>query len=99
MFPLFVRIAEAQDNGVATATVDTFIAKVNDVIINPLISVLFVIAFMLFLFGMLRFFFQRDQSSDAAKQGRQHMLWGIVGMFIMLSVFAIMAMIKNTLGV
>lgn len=95
MLRLFVSIAEAQDS----SGVDEFIGRVNDVIINPLIILLFAIAFMLFFAGMLRFFFQRDQSGEEAKKGRQHMLWGIVGMFIMMSVFGIMAAIKNTLGV
>jgi Na+-driven multidrug efflux pump len=95
MLRLFVTIAEAQ----STSDVDAFIERVNTVIVNPLIILLFAIAFLLFFTGLLRFFFQRDQSSEEAKKGRQHMLWGIIGMFIMMSVFGIMAAIKNTLGV
>jgi Na+-driven multidrug efflux pump len=95
MLRLFVQIAEAQ----SASDIDGFIERVNTVIVNPLIILFFAIAFMLFFAGLLRFFFQRDQSSDEAKKGRRHMLWGIIGMFIMMSVFGIMAAIKNTLGV
>ncbi len=96
---LIPKIAQAEETIQLEDSLDGFLGRVNDVIINPLIIVLFAIAFMIFLAGMLRFFFQRDQSSEEAKKGRQHMIWGIIGMFIMMSVFGIMALIKNTLGV
>ena len=75
-----------------------FIHKVNSVIINPLIRLVFLVALVVFLWGVFGYVKSGD-SEDARSTGRRHMLWGIVGMFIMISVFAIMAFILNTFGV
>jgi hypothetical protein len=76
---------------------DTLIRNINDVIINPLITFLFAAAVIIFLYGMVRFLANRNMSSEAAKKGKQNMMWGIVGMMIMASVFGILEFIANTL--
>lgn len=92
MFPRIV-YAEQLDQ-----TVATFMAKVYEVIINPLVTFMFALALVLFLIGMIQFFVYKGQGSDKVKEGRSHMLWGIIGMFIMISVFGIMRLIINTIG-
>lgn len=47
---------------------------------------------------MLQFFVYKQGNTEKAQEGRQHMLWGIIGMFIMVSVFGIMRILINTLG-
>lgn len=89
---MFVSIAHA-------ATVGELIGKVNQVIINPLITFLFALAVIIFLFGMVKFLANRNTSSDAASEGKKSMIWGIVGMMIMASVFGILEFIANTLEV
>jgi len=71
--------------------------RILDNIINPLIGFIFVLALLYFVWGVVRFIMNRDSNSDKANEGKSHMLWGIVGMFIMLSVFGIMHLIVNTL--
>jgi hypothetical protein len=93
---LFPLTAFAQDK--LEETVGTFIGRVNQVIINPLIAFMFALALVFFLVGMLQFFIHRNRNSEKANEGKQHLLWGIIGMFIMLSVFGIMQLIKGTIG-
>ena len=88
----FVHTAEA-------ATIGGLIADINRVIINPLIIFIFALALLMFLYGMVRFLANRDMGNADAMNGRRHMVWGIVGMFIMISVLGIMKFISNTLGV
>ena len=79
------------------SAVQVFIGRINEFIVNPLIGLLFALALVVFLWGVAEFFLKSD--SDVAKEeGRNHMLWGVIGMFIMFSVFAIMKIIVNTIG-
>lgn len=75
-----------------------FIHRVNQVIINPIILLLFSVAVIYFLWGV--FMYVKDsESSDARDTGRRHMMYGVFGMFIMISVFGIINIVLNTIGV
>ena len=83
---------------VAYASVDTFIASVNKQIINPLILLLFGLALVYFLYGVFEFI--ANQTSEEKKtQGKSHMIWGIIGITIMMGVFTIMNIVLNTINV
>jgi hypothetical protein len=82
----------------ASPEVNELIGNINEQIINPLIVLLFTAALVLFTFGMYNFFTNRDNSEDLEK-GKAHMIWGIVGMAIMVSVFGIMNFITSSLGI
>jgi uncharacterized membrane protein YidH (DUF202 family) len=68
------------------------------VIVNPLIQVLFAVALVSFIYGIFEFVRGADQPEVRTK-GQQHMLWGIIGLFIMISVFTIIRILLNTIGV
>ena len=72
--------------------------KINEFILNPIIGLLFAVALIVFLWGMVQSIFLAD-SDVAREEGRRHMLWGVFGMFIMFAVFAIMRIIVNTFGI
>ena len=82
----------------AEASVVTLMKGVNKVIINPLIILLFTLAVVYFVYGLVRYLLSPD-NEEIRKSSKSHMLWGIIGMFIMVSVFGIMSLIINTLGV
>lgn len=75
----------------------TLLHKINQVILNPLITLIFAAAVLIFLYGVFEYL-KDSGSEDARSTGRSHMLWGIVGMFIMISAFGIMRVIMNTIG-
>ena len=76
---------------------DQLLLRINTYILNPFIGFLFVLATILFLFGLVRFYLAGTPQDRAA--GHRHMLWGLAGMFIMLSVFGIMRIIIGTFGI
>lgn len=80
------------------ASLDSFIGKVNSLIINPLISFLFALAVIFFLYGVFKFFLN-PESEEVKTTAKSHMLWGIVGITIMLGVFTIMNMVLDTLNI
>lgn len=83
---------------VAYASVDSFILNLNRTIINPLILLLFALAVAFFLYGILEFL-SNQEKEEKRTEGKRHMIWGIIGMTIMMGVFAIMNLILNTLNI
>jgi|GEM_PF-479584 len=78
--------------------VEGLVDGVNKYVINPLIAFLFSAGLILFFFGIGMFLQNREDNPEKSNQGRRHMMWGIVGMFIMASVFGILNTIVKTLG-
>jgi uncharacterized membrane protein len=72
--------------------------RVSYYLINPLIIVGFVAALLYFIWGLIDFLRKRDVSAAAGQEGRDHMLYGLIGLVIMISAFAIMRLIAQTIG-
>lgn len=92
MYQLIVLLSGAK---VAYASIDTFIAKANTAIVNPLIVLLFALAVAYFLYGVLEFILN-PESEDKRTTGKSHMIWGIVGITVMLSVWTILGIVLRT---
>jgi uncharacterized membrane protein YidH (DUF202 family) len=72
--------------------------KVNALFINPLIEFLFALAILYFLYGVYEFL--ANQANEEKKTtGKDHMIWGIIGITIMMGVWTILGIITNTLNV
>ena len=91
-----VPLARAAANTPSAAAL--FVGRFNRLITNPLIVFMFVAALVYFIYGVVQFISNADKP-DEREIGQQHMIWGIVGMFIMIAVFSILHLIENTLGV
>lgn len=83
---------------IAYADFDSFLLNVNSMIINPIITVLFALAAVFFLFGVLQFFLNQE-NEEKKTSGKNHMMWGIIGITIMMGVWTIMNMILATLNI
>lgn len=73
------------------------LAKIQILIINPLIGLLFALALMFFLWGLMQFILNAN-NEEGRTAGKKHMIWGIAGMFIMVSAYAIIDILRNTFG-
>lgn len=83
---------------IAYASLDSFIFKVDALIVNPLIKLLFALATVYFLYGVFEFL--ANQNNEEKKtSGKTHMLYGIIGLTIMIGVFAIMNILLRTLAI
>lgn len=82
---------------VAEASVVTLMNSISKVIINPLIFFIFVLATVYFIYGLVQYLISPD-NEEIRTSSKSHMLWGIIGMFIMVSVFGIMRLLLNTVG-
>lgn len=80
-----------------TAQAFEFVQRFNEVILYPVIILLTGIAFLVFLYGCLVYITHAENSS-AREQGRSHIIYSLIGMFIMLVAFAILQIAANTFG-
>ncbi len=68
--------------------------RINDAILQPIVSLLMAAAVAYFLFGVMKFV--KDQGSEESQvEGKKHMMWGIIGLFIMVSVWGILNFINS----
>ena len=63
--------------------------RIDAAIINPILALLFTAGMLYFLWGGLQFILAAEEPGKRA-EGKQHMLWGVIGMFVMFSVYAIL---------
>jgi len=54
-------------------------------------------AIAVFLWGVFKFIANAD-NEDEREKGKQHLTWGIIGLFIMFAVWGIIAIIRNFIG-
>lgn len=72
--------------------------KINSVILNPLLGLLFAVAFLMFIWGIFQFI-GSAATDDGREKGKKNIMWGIVGMFIMIAVYGIIKVITGTFGI
>jgi uncharacterized membrane protein YidH (DUF202 family) len=83
---------------VAHAGFDEFLSNVSTEILNPLILLIFALALVYFLYGMFEFISNAD-NEEKRSIGKNHMLWGIIGLTIMVGVWFILGVVLRTINV
>ena len=70
--------------------------RISEHIIDPIIFTLFTVAFVVFVWGLVQFVSHLD-NEEARSTGGKHMIWGIIGMVVMVGVNSIIAVIQNVI--
>ena len=76
----------------------TFLRKVEIALINPLITLLALAAFVLFVYGIVEFVGGAG-NEEKRSIGQQHMIWGFIGLTILFGAKAIVAILATSIGV
>ncbi|MBU6370858.1 MAG: hypothetical protein KGH93_02485 [Patescibacteria group bacterium] len=85
-------------SGVNTnTTFDKLYNNVLDQIVTPIIYLLFALALIYFFWGVFQFIKNADNETER-ENGKWHMIWGVIGMFIMISAKGLINIILATLG-
>jgi hypothetical protein len=77
--------------------VTEFIQKIEANILTPIVTLISVLAFMLFVYGVVEFIRNGDNEEKRAT-GQRHMVWGIVGFVIIFGANAIISLIGSLVG-
>jgi hypothetical protein len=77
---------------------ESVIGVVKDVFIYPLITLMFVVAMIAFMWGV--FEYVRGGTDEAARsKGARHMFWGVIGFVVMMSALTIFNIALRTFGI
>lgn len=76
---------------------DPFIQRLQDQILEPLVTLVALAAFVVFVWGVVEFIRGADDT-EKRKKGQQHMIWGIIGLVIIFGANAIINLIRLTIG-
>jgi len=79
------------------ATVQSIMANVLD-ILGLAIPIVIGLALVYFLWGLVGFI-GNPSSEQAQTEGRSRMIWGVVAFFVIVSVWALVRVIANSIGV
>jgi Type IV secretion system pilin len=79
------------------AEANSFVKTFNDAILFPIIALLSAVAFFVFLLGCAEYVFNASNPAGREK-GIQHITWGIVGLVVMVSAWAILQIAAGTFG-
>ncbi len=75
----------------------TLLKKIELHILFPLMSLMMTVAGLVFFWGAYQYVLHADE--DAGREtGKTHMLYGIIGLLIMISAFTILKIATNTFG-
>lgn len=74
--------------------VDNLLGNIAKQIVNPLIGLMIAVAVVFFIYGVVEFI-SAANNEEARTKGRQHMVWGVIGLFIMVSVWGIMNILNE----
>ena len=70
------------------------INNIKTFIINPIIGFMFAVAVAMFLYGIVEYIYGAD-NEEKREVGKRHIIYGIIGIFVMVGVFGIMNLISG----
>ncbi len=71
------------------------IGVVNTVIV----PIIFALAFAAFIWGVVSYFFIHGGEEGKRAEGKNFILWGVIGMAVLFSVWGLVGLLLSTLGI
>ncbi len=87
----FFAFAQVQATNVSTLGTG-LIGLIN----NVAVPLLFALAFIVFIYGVFQYFIAGGHDEEKRETGKSLMLWGIIGFFIMVSVWGLVNILRGT---
>ena len=83
----FAQVTDFQSLGTLVVTI------INTI----LVPVLFAVAFIVFIWGAFLTFIWGANSEEVSQRGKNLMLWGLIGFFVMVSVWGLVNILTNSI--
>lgn len=72
---------------------------ITGIINNSIIPLIFAVATVMFVWGVVQFFVLNADEEKKREQGKQFMIWGIIALAVMLSVWGLVGILGSTFGI
>jgi NADH:ubiquinone oxidoreductase subunit 2 (subunit N) len=69
---------------------------IDDMINGVAVPMVFAIAFLVFIIGIFQYFIQGGHDEEAKDKGKSLMIWGLIGFFVMVSVWGLVKILTGT---
>lgn len=79
----------------ADAATCSLLGKFIEVFLNPILYLMTAVAVLIFLFGIVQYFLELRKGKQS-EDGKKHIAYGLIGLFIIVSTFGILSVISNT---
>jgi uncharacterized membrane protein YidH (DUF202 family) len=76
----------------------SIVSRIENAILFPILSFMLAVAFLYFMWGAYEFV-ANAESDSGRDTGKQHMLYGIIGMVVMVSALALLRIVAGTFGI
>lgn len=83
-------------NLAATITVKSVIDQIIGSVLQPAVPVLIGVAVVLFLYGLVKYLNSGFGDTKTVGEARGLMIWGIVALAVMVSIWGLVAVVQNT---
>ena len=83
----------------AAASIQVMLADSISFINGTIIPLLFSLAFLFFLINIIRYFIMGGGNEDSREKARSFALWGLVAFVVMVSLWGIVNILTNSLGI
>lgn len=94
--PSFVLAASSVPGGINTKAIQPYTLGIADVINNILVPTLIAIAFIVFLWGVFKYFIL--DNDKAKKEGKDLALWGIIGFVVIFALWGLVYLVMSVFG-
>lgn len=75
----------------------SLLGRINQYVLNPIILLMFVLALLYFFYGLYEFI-KNAGNAEELETGKRNIMYGILGMVIMVGVYGIIHLILGTFG-
>jgi hypothetical protein len=79
-------------------TLQQLVVDTITLITSYALQILLALTILVFLYGLMKFMFKGRESNTARAEGRQVMLWGIIGIFVITSIWGLVAIASSLIG-
>jgi predicted membrane channel-forming protein YqfA (hemolysin III family) len=81
----------------AQQSIQNFVSGTLTTFLNSLIPLLITVGVIYFIYGVITYVIADDE--EAKGSGKNRMLWGLIGMFVIVTFWGLISVIQNTLQV
>ncbi len=79
-------------------TIGGIIDFISCILIQSVVPLLFSIAIVAFIWGIIQMYLDPN-NEEQRKKGKQYMIWGLIALFVMISVWGLVNVLGNTFNI
>ena len=84
---------------ISSSTIQNLLCYITGIINNAIIPLIFALAVAMFVWGVVNFFIINADEEAKRNQGKQFMIWGIIALAVMLSIWGLVGILGSTFGI